>query len=156
MKKGSVTDIPVFIGIIVGAAVVYLIVSSIFAAIDAKVDTIVGAEAAGAFHNLYNNTVSLLDELTVFAFFSIGIISLYLASLTRSTPILLGVGVVLVMLSVFIAPTFANVYTAIADSSGIDAEHSAMDGFFNNLPVIVLIFGAAMLLIMAYGGSGNA
>ena len=148
-KKGSVLDIPLAMGIILGAAITFLILNTIVRTID-------GTGAFGATWTTFvDNSFGLMDSLFVFGFLSLFLAIIIMAAMTKSTPIMFAVGILLLILSVFISPIIANVYNAIATNTAISTGHSTLDTFFSKFPLIILIVGGIIAVVNMLGGSGS-
>jgi hypothetical protein len=142
--------------IMVGAftvAVIFLVVNTIMYSL-ADSDTVIGDSAD--FDEIVAGTVGIMDYLIVFAFFGAFTAAIILAAMTRSTPVMFGVGIVFLIIAVFISPLIANVYSDIVGNPGIEASgHTGLDAFFQNLPTIILIVGSAILLALRMGGGSE-
>lgn len=146
-------DLPFWMVGIFALAVIFLVVNTIFAELDDS-DTVIGNSAE--FEQMRNDTVGLLDSLVVFSFYGGFFLILVLAAMTRSTPLMFGVGIMFLVVMVFIAPIFSNTYETIADHADMEATgHTGTDEFFENLPTFVLLGGAAVLIVMRLVGMGG-
>ena len=149
-KRGSALDLPIGMALILASALTFLILNTI-------VNTL--SDQGGIFDRtewttFVNNSFGLLDGLFVFGFFSLFLAAIVMAAVTRSTPIMFGVGVLMVIVSVFLAPTIANIYYEVATNPDISGGHSNIDSFFSNLPLIVLVVGGVIIVVNLMGGRG--
>ena len=151
--RGSILDIPFIMTSIFFVAVTFLAINTIMTELKGS-DSAIGDSTT--FDEFTDNSVGILDDLLVFAYFGVFIAAVILAAMTRSTPILFGLGILFLIITVFIAPILSNVYEAVADSSGMEATgHTAQDSFFDDLPTYVLMFGAAVLIALRLGGGSE-
>ena len=153
-RKGSVLDIPRSMALILAAGITYLLLNTLVSSLT----TAGGIFADPIWTDFVSNSFGLLDGLFVFGFFSMFLFIIMLAGITRSTPIMFAAGILLIIVSVFLAPIFANIYYEFATATGITATgHTALDAFFGNLPLIILIIAGivAIVNLVGFGGSGN-
>lgn len=151
--KGSILDIPHLMIAAFFVAITFLVVNTIMMELKES-DSAIGDSTQ--FDEFTDNSVGILDDLLVFAYFGAFIAAVILAAMTRSTPIMFGLGILFLIIVVFISPIISNVYEDVADSSGIESTgHTSQDSFFDNLPTYILMFGAAVMIALRLGGGSE-
>ena len=150
-KRGSALDIPIYLGIILAGAITYLMLNTLVSNLTAAG----GIFADSIWTDFVSNSFGLLDSLFVFSFIMGFLFIIILAGITRSTPIMFAAGIVMIIVSVFIAPTIANIYNEFATNPSVAAGHTNLDAFFAVLPTLILVVGGIIVVVNLVGRGGS-
>lgn len=159
-KKGSIIDIIYIIIAIVVISVGSLLVFKVSDEINQKFqdsDAIPaqGKTASTAMNNMYSG---VLDNSFMLLVIGLSIAALALAAMVRIHPIFIVFFVILLVIIVFLAGVFSNIYQAVASEEGMDAADGSgtlladrlvyMSYVMRFLPFMVGIIGLMMSFIM--------
>lgn len=152
-KKGSIQDL---IYIIVVALVFsffllvgYKIVDSFNTKIQASSD--VDTYGKTAVSQINNHFPGIMNNMFLFVIIGLGITTLVLASLIKTHPIFLVFFIIALILIIFFAAIYSNVYQTMASNSALSTQASAMTMphyVMTYLPFIIGVFGILLAIVM--------
>lgn len=100
--------------------------------------------------------LNMFDYLLVFIMMGTGIMCVISAFMIRTYPIFFVIMFIAQMIMVFVASIVSNIWYQVAQASELVAitnTFSYIPFIFNNLPLIVLVFSAAVAIV-SYGSPG--
>jgi len=147
----AITDLIFFVPIIFGIAMLWVIGLQVSDQITPELNATLNEKGA----NIINQTSShilKLDYLFIFLVFGVLLVIALIASQIQVSPIFFVFAIILFLIVLGLSGTFANVYFTFAENQAPDAAEQMPWTLevFKHLPIIVLIFGAIILILM-YG-----
>lgn len=153
-KKGSLQDI-ILMGIVLLffsiTVLVGLKIASEFRDNMNNSGTFDGSDAVVHVGDTVTKYTRAIDNMFLFLVFFMGIVTLILAALIRVHPIFIPLFFIGLVMTIFLAAVFANVYQSVsanAQLAGITATLPFMNNIMLILPVIVGIFGLIMMFVL--------
>lgn len=154
-KKGSIQDM-FFIGIVLLVfAIVTLIGFVVMTNIDSQLQTndvtSANTDLTAASTTLKGHFTGIMDNIFLFLTVGLGIAAIVMAALVRVHPVFLVFFLIALVLMVFFAGIFSNIYQGMAESTQL-APYADQLTFISTilefLPLIVGVFGTILMIVM--------
>ena len=114
------------------------------------IDMGLNANSLGAIAS-FQSLMIFWDALIPLVFVSLIAVSIYLAYKLNASPLFIGIAVIMLLVFVIVAIPVANIFDALGDSasfSGYDVSFPIITALLENLPAVVVLLGALLIIAL--------
>lgn len=160
-KRGNVGDLIPLIVLVFVTGLTLIFFYYTYDKVQTPLTTALNSSWSGAGQVLENGKEAVSTFNGLFVFFLVGLIIfiIYSASQVNSTPMVLFLAFLFIVVSFFIAVVFANMHQDLiltnAELSTANAEMSNVNWIINQLPIIVIVVGFVIFVVLWKGRGGQ-
>lgn len=153
MKKGAAGDVLIIMIIIFVVAISILISIKVFDETNTALQNagVIPDNAKSILTSFNDKIGNLFNGMFLFLFVGITIVGMILAARVNVTPAFFIFGILLFVITIFLAAIFTNVYAELGNNSSmvdITAKFNIMNYIMQKLPIFMLIPGTLILVVL--------